>query len=284
MLLLHGELPPGATDAEKAGANSAVTLGLSAIIGSGMLAFLLAPAVCALGANQVLKLNRRPLAKNIGFYVVSLAGLCIFLRDGVITTHESGTLLVLYFLYLFVTWVAPTVHARYRTWRYGPLPQDKRQMNFVEERRAQMQQQQMLTASQQQQSAMQGGVGTASAAAAADDDEHEWSAVSCVGALCTRPLRLVFKLTCPDCSEGAKYERWYFVTLATAFLWVSLFSYAISEVVSSWEEKLGVSTIILGITLVAVGGEIPDTIQSLAVVCTLAVVAGICLCDARFRR
>ena len=55
------------------------------------------------------------------------------------------------------------------------------------------------------------------------------------------------------------------MTLASSFLWVSLFSYAISEVIGAWEEKLGVPTIILGITLVAVGGEIPDTVQSLAV-------------------
>ena len=63
-------------------ANSALQLGLSAIIGSGMLAFLLAPAICTLGAGQVLKLNRRPLAKNILFYVLSLVALCVFFKDG----------------------------------------------------------------------------------------------------------------------------------------------------------------------------------------------------------
>ena len=63
-------------------ANSALQLGLSAIIGSGMIAFLLAPAICALGARQVLKLKRRPLAKNILFYVLSLFALCWFFMDG----------------------------------------------------------------------------------------------------------------------------------------------------------------------------------------------------------
>ena len=63
-------------------ANSALQLGLSAIIGSGMIAFLLAPAICALGAKQILKLKRRPLAKNILFYVLSLAALCWFFMDG----------------------------------------------------------------------------------------------------------------------------------------------------------------------------------------------------------
>ena len=63
-------------------ANSALQLGLSAIIGSGMIAFLLAPAICALGAKQVLKLKRRPLAKNILFYVLSLFALCWFFMDG----------------------------------------------------------------------------------------------------------------------------------------------------------------------------------------------------------
>ena len=80
-----------------------------------------------------------------------------------------------------------------------------------------------------------------------------------------RLLRLMFEKTCPDCSEGAPHEAYYMVTLGVSFLWVTVFSSAISAIVGAWEEKLGVSTIILGITLVAVGGEVPDTIQSLAV-------------------
>ena len=269
--LIHG-LRTGAasSDKEKAEANSALTLGLSAIIGSGMLAFLLAPGICALGAGQVLKLKRRPLAKNIGFYVLSLTSLCIFFRDAVVEAWEAMTLLSYYGIYLVVTWAAPMANARYRTYRYGPLPQDRRQKNFVEERREQMQQLMAgngggVGGSVELVDARSGGGGLGSS----DEDDDAAAAESSMlvrgAALLVRPMKFAFSITCPDCSQGAKYETFYAVTLLMGFLWVSLFSYAISEVIEAWESKLGVSTIILGITLVAVGGEIPDTIQSLAV-------------------
>ena len=116
-------------------ANSALQLGLSAIIGSGMIAFLLAPAICALGAKQILKLKRRPLAKNILFYVLSLFALCWFFMDGgesalrartnsearrvdtadsalclcdaVVTIGEATVMLIIYATYILVTFFGP---------------------------------------------------------------------------------------------------------------------------------------------------------------------------------
>ena len=79
-------------------------LGLSAIIGSGMIAFLLAPAICALGAKQILKLKRRPLAKNILFYDLSLFALCWFFKDGIVDIKEATFMLVIYAGYIVVSW------------------------------------------------------------------------------------------------------------------------------------------------------------------------------------
>lgn len=113
-----------------------------------------------------------------------------------------------------------------------------------------------------------GGGGSAEQEEEEDDEpepEPQFLSLEWWLAAVPRVFRLVFSTTCPDCSEGAPREAWYPVTLAISFLWVTIFSGAISGIVGRWEEKLGVSTIILGITLVAVGGEVPDTIQSLAV-------------------
>ena len=78
----------------------AIQLGVSAILGSGMVAFLLAPGVCAISASKPLVLKRRPLLRDIGFYTLSLCGLVYFFYDGVVYSYEAGVLIGL--------WVPPS--------------------------------------------------------------------------------------------------------------------------------------------------------------------------------
>ena len=181
-------------------------------------------------------------------------------------------LLVIYGGYILVTFFAPVVRRKYQVWRYGPLPRDMIQQNFVEQRR---EQQRLLTSEEQASglyaSQAQGGGGGGGGGGGDEGGDPPMPADGAEAALqwalgiVPRLFRLMFEKTCPDCSEGAPHEAYYMVTLGVSFLWVTVFSSAISAIVGAWEEKLGVSTIILGITLVAVGGEVPDTIQSLAV-------------------
>jgi Ca2+/Na+ antiporter len=159
---------------------------------------------------------------------------------------------------------------KYTVWKYGPLPRDMVQQNFVEQRREQQRLQQSSELTSIGGNGSMGGGAETHAETDGDEDDDDvppgdFLTVDWWMALFPRLLRCVFSYTCPDCSEGARYESWYPVTLSTSFLWVTFFSGTISDIVGIWEEKLGVSTIILGITLVAVGGEVPDTIQSLAV-------------------
>ena len=50
-----------------------------------------------------------------------------------------------------------------------------------------------------------------------------------------------------------------------SFVWIAVFSFLLSTIISRWSTLMGVPTILLGATLVAMGGEVPDTIQSIAV-------------------
>jgi Ca2+/Na+ antiporter len=162
---------------------------------------------------------------------------------------------------------------KYTVWQYGPLPRDMVQQNFVEQRREEQRLQQSSELTSVGGGISGGGIEGGHVDSDDDDDDDdddnapagdiltlEWWM-----ALVPKFFRLVFSYTCPDCSEGAPHETWYPITLGVSFGWVTFFSGLISDIVGLWEEKLGVSTIILGITLVAVGGEVPDTIQSLAV-------------------
>mmetsp|Transcript_1570 Transcript_1570/g.5078 ORF Transcript_1570/g.5078 Transcript_1570/m.5078 type:complete len:187 (+) Transcript_1570:3-563(+) len=76
---------------------------------------------------------------------------------------------------------------------------------------------------------------------------------------------MALSVSCPECSHDSPHAHKYPVTLATSFLWVAMLSTVISAVVSRWGELLGVPSCFLGMCVIAVGAEIPDTIQSVTV-------------------
>ena len=80
------------------------------------------------------------------------------------------------------------------------------------------------------------------------------------------PLNFLFEYTCIDCSKGGTYEQWYPLTFAASLLWVSFFSVLISSIVERWTvfSPGWMNGSFFGLLLCAVGAEIPDTIQSVA--------------------
>ena len=79
------------------------------------------------------------------------------------------------------------------------------------------------------------------------------------------PLQAALRVTCPECSHDAPTARLYPITLVSAFVWVSLFSTLIAAVVTRWGTMLCIPAAYLGMYVIAVGAEIPDTIQSVTV-------------------
>lgn len=100
-----------------------------------------------------------------------------------------------------------------------------------------------------------------------DDDEEEGppTMIGKIWETATSPLLFLFRLTCIDCVHDGPKAKWYPLTFAVAFLWVSVFSFLIAAIVERWVDLSGVSLSFFGLVLVAVGAEIPDTIQSVTV-------------------
>ena len=72
-------------------------------------------------------------------------------------------------------------------------------------------------------------------------------------------------MTCPDVEEGSETEHMYPVTLVVAFTWLALFSTVLSAVITRWGMLLELPGTIMGMFIVAVGAQIPDTVQAIAV-------------------
>lgn len=79
------------------------------------------------------------------------------------------------------------------------------------------------------------------------------------------PLTVCFQYTCPEAKVGSPLEDWYPLGCIMAFSWVALFSFTISSICARWQVLTNFNAEFLGLILIAVGAEIPDTIQSVTV-------------------
>ena len=94
--------------------SNTTSLGISAIIGSGMLAFSFIPAMCCFASDIELKLKRRPLLRDEAFYLIALFTLCAAFHDGKITYSESVLLIMVYLGHLVTVITAPWIRKTYR--------------------------------------------------------------------------------------------------------------------------------------------------------------------------
>jgi len=94
------------------------SLGVSAILGSGMIAFSLIPAACGLASSKPLELKRRPLARDQIFYGISLLVLICIIRNGEATPFYCSLLLINYICYLCVIVFARTIRKWIWTYYY----------------------------------------------------------------------------------------------------------------------------------------------------------------------
>lgn len=236
-------------------------MGVGAIIGSGLIAFLAIPGVCGVFAQNPLEIKRRPLLRDITFYSICLLSVCFAFADGLITTAEAALLLGIYVVFVVTVVFSRSVRIQYQTEVLGLKQRPQR--NFVEEQMLSEEATRMVHARRMRL--------TASAALELNEGDTRTAgeqcgdAVGCGVSVISAPLVFLFDWTCPACGEGEPFERFYLVTFLIAFCWVALFSYIISGIVEAWALQSGVSMSYFGVVLVALGAEIPDMIQSVTV-------------------
>jgi Ca2+/Na+ antiporter len=81
----------------------------------------------------------------------------------------------------------------------------------------------------------------------------------------TYPIHAAVKYTSPPCQHDGPHAAWYPLTFFTAFVWVALLSCVIGSIVERWVDMTGFNPALMGLVLIAIGAEVPDTVQSMAV-------------------
>jgi len=242
-----------------AGDAQTTNLGVSAILGSGMIAFSVIPATCAFSSSAPLMLKRRPLLRDEGFYTLSLLTLIFIIWDGLVVFSECVMLVTIYLFYLSVVIFATPVRRYYRKFK-GLVVKDN--SSFSEKIGVE-------TAIDLQQPLISPAGELESAEETAKDmhntEEGGDSAVGKAVKIFAFPLSCIFKVTCPNAEEGARFENLYLFTFTMTFIWVSVFSFILSSIIERWVNLSGVNMAVFGLILVSLGAEIPDTIESVSV-------------------
>lgn len=107
----------------------AIQLGVSAVLGSGMVSFLLSTGVCAFFAESDLILPRRPLLRDCGSYALAVCLLAWMFNDGTIEMWEALTLVGLYVVYLLIVVFSPGLRQCWRVRVQGKAM--KKRISFV---------------------------------------------------------------------------------------------------------------------------------------------------------
>jgi len=215
----------------------ASSLGISSIIGSGMMAFTLIPGLCAMSVSEPMKLKRRPFARDASFYLASLSLLFVTISNHHVYLHHAAAMLVLYAAYISVM----AFGSRLR--KYSNTPSKCGQANV-------------------EKVLMQHGNNDPGTS---DEDDEEPSLIRGLFFAPFQPMCRLISLTCPKCQVGSPTEALFGITLVSAFIWLAILSTVLSATITRWGTLLNIPASGMGMFVIAVGAQIPDTVQAVAV-------------------
>jgi Ca2+/Na+ antiporter len=233
------------------GGNS-TALGVGAIIGSGVIAFLLIPSVCYVVSPGPMRLKRRPLVRDVFFYVAMVSVLLTTMGSGV-TAEVCGSFVLLYVAYLCVLLFGREVRLRVMKLLGRDLVQPR--TSIFRDRYSQSDPDSPRSMPNLEDYLL------------ADDpwEEADVPAWKRVGArlfeLVTKPV----DATCIDCRIDQPHEAWYPLTCVAGLVWTTFYSWMVTCLIDNWVSVLHEADSakgFFGFALVALGAEIPDTINA----------------------
>lgn len=231
---------------------SVADVGVGAILGSGLIAFLVIPSLVCLFSTEPLVLRKKSIHRDASFYICAVLMLMSGLYLGVGKYH-GVSLVLLYMLYVFALifgdhlklfWGRELGHPH-----LGPL----RDSDLVDPSTVPLLP--LLEAPSE----------------VPPDVCVEDSAGNSKKSLCSLallyPVRYAVDWTCPDCRLFQPRESWYWLAFLTSFGWISLFSFLITIVVGRWIILINLpsASALFGVVLVAAGAEIPDLVNAITI-------------------
>lgn len=74
------------------------------------------------------------------------------------------------------------------------------------------------------------------------------------------PLKLILFVTIPD-SRYKRWKKWYLLTFVMCVIWIAVSSYLTSWMTTVLGDTIGIPDSVMGITLQAAGGNMPELVS-----------------------
>ncbi|NP_001402849.1 sodium/potassium/calcium exchanger 5 [Rattus norvegicus] len=255
-------------------------IGISTILGSAIYNLLGICAACGLLSNMVSTLSCWPLFRDCAVYAVSVGAVFGIIFDNRVYWYEGALLLLIYGLYVLLLCFDTTI-SRYVTKTCRPCCPCL--AKAMEER---SEQQTLLGWENESQIYIRRQSRTDSGIFQEDSGYsqlslslHGLSQVSedppSVFSMPEADLRRIFwvlslpvitllALTTPDCRRKL-WKNYFVITFFMSAFWISAFTYVLVWMVTITGETLGIPDTVMGLTLLAAGTSIPDTVASVLV-------------------
>jgi Ca2+/Na+ antiporter len=245
-----------------------VDVSLPAILGSGCIAYAVIGPACVfviqpmyqsrkqrerthgvgVTKNQevALNLHMKPLLRDVGIYTFSLLLTLYFISDGDVQLYESVTLVTLYVLYLSSLYY----------WSDYWSTAENEEINETTP----------LQADTTKGDTETGGAGEVHESDKSENNtQEEEGAETCLDKtidFIRSPFEFIFSWTIPPCDAESS---WYVVTFFISMGYVAVLSSTTLKITTQLSYNMDLTHELAGVTLVAVGAEVPDTIASMAV-------------------
>ncbi|XP_051776660.1 sodium/potassium/calcium exchanger 5 [Erpetoichthys calabaricus] len=255
-------------------------IGVSTIVGSAVYNLLGICAACGLLASVVSRLSCWPLFRDSMAYAISVAAIIAIIYDNKIYWFEAASLLLIYAVYIVILCFDIRIN-QYMMKKFSPCCACL--ANALEENG----EQQPLVGWNEESGRLVGRYSRSDSGIFQEDSGYSQLTLSLHGLheshddhpsvftmpdadlkrvlwVLSLPIVTLLFLTVPDCRRRF-WKRWFVVTFFMSAVWISAFTYVLVWMVTVVGETLGVPDTVMGLTLLAAGTSIPDTVASVLV-------------------
>ncbi|XP_075711339.1 sodium/potassium/calcium exchanger 5 isoform X2 [Rhinoderma darwinii] len=254
-------------------------IGVSTIVGSAVYNLLGICAACCLFSSVICKLTCWPLFRDCFAYAVSVGAVIAITFDNKIYWYESASLLLIYGLYIVMLCFDIRIN-QYVVKKFSPcctcfaeaLEEDNEQplLGWKEESVRIVHQHSRSDSGifQEDSDYSQLSISLHGLNEISDDPpsvftmpENDFKRILWVLSL---PIITLLYLTVPDCRRRS-WKKWFILTFIMSAVWISGVTYILVWMVTIVGETLGIPDTVMGLTLLAAGTSIPDTVASVLV-------------------
>ncbi|XP_005998356.1 sodium/potassium/calcium exchanger 5 [Latimeria chalumnae] len=255
-------------------------IGVSTIVGSAVYNLLGICAACGLLSAMVSRLTCWPLFRDCVAYAISVSAVIAILFDNQIYWYEAASLLLIYGVYILVLCFDIRIN-QYIMKKFSPccVCLAKAMENNAE--------QQPLIGWKEESGSLFHRRSKTDSGIFQEDSDYSQLSISLHGLneisedqpsvfaipeadlkrvlwVLSLPIITLLFLTTPDCRR-LRWNKWFMLTFLMSAVWISAFTYILVWMVTVVGETLGVPDTVMGLTLLAAGTSIPDTIASVLV-------------------